>query len=193
MKYNNRILFLLFFCIIFSSNLYPQKKFAIKNNLPHSITLTPNIGIEIAFKHKMTFELSGGYNPFEYSDSKSWKHWIIWPETRYWLYETFSGHFFGLHGVFSEFDIGGIDMPIEKLSELKYRHIKGGINGLGISYGYAWIISNNLTFEFTVGAGYGRLNYGVYTTGKNRYKINDGKKHYIGPTKGAISFVYVLP
>lgn len=175
-----------------STHTQAQKTLAVKANIPHWATATPNLGIEVAFRHKMTFELSGGYNPFEFKDDKQWKHWIIWPEVRHWLNETFNGHSIGLHGVFAGFDVGGLDLPVKQLSGLKDKRVKGNINGVGLSYGYAWIIGNNLLLEVNAGAGYGRLNYDVFTKGSNGYKTNEGRKHYIGPTKGAISLVYLF-
>ncbi len=192
MRFFKRTFFIVIFYIFLSTYTQAQKTIGIKANIPHWATATPNLGVEVAFLHKMTFELSGGYNPFEFKDNKQWKHWIIWPEVRYWTRETFNGHSIGLHGVFTGFDVGGLDLPIEKLSTLKDRRYKGNINGIGLSYGHAWIIGNNLLLEVSAGAGYGRLNYDVFTKENNGYKINEGRKHYIGPTKGAISLVYLF-
>lgn len=185
--------FLIFiFCSVLSTQTQAQKMFAVKTNIPHWATASPNLGVEVAFRHQMTFELSGGYNPFEFGDDKQWKHWIIWPEARYWLNETFNGHSVGVHGVFAGFDVGGLELPFNLWPELKNKRVEGNINGIGISYGYAWIIGNSLLLEVNAGAGYGRLNYDVFTKGNNGYRTNDGQKHYIGPTKGAISLVYLF-
>lgn len=192
MRYLRRIFLTFIFCSLLSAHTQAQKTIAVKTNIPHWATATPNLGVEVAFRHKMTFELSGGYNPFEFENGKQWKHWIVWPEARYWLRETFNGHSIGLHGVFAGFDVGGLDLPVKQLSALKDRRVKGNINGAGLSYGYAWIIGNSLLLEVSAGAGYGRLEYDVLTKGNNGYKIDEGRKHYIGPTKGAISLVYLF-
>ncbi len=180
------------FCVLFLTNIDAQKLIGVKTNIPHWATASPNIGVEVAFNSKMTLELSGGYNPFEFADNQQWKHWVIWPEIRYWFWEPFYGHLIGVHGVFSKFDIGGLKLPIKKLDPLKDRRYQGDINGVGLSYGYAWIIGNTLLLEISAGVGYGRLNYDVFTKGREGYKINEGRKHYIGPTKGAISLVYLF-
>lgn len=189
-----RLFILLFIFIIgvLSTHAQAQKTIGIKANIPHWATATPNLGVEVAFGHQMSFELSGGYNPFQFSNGKQWKHWIIWPEARYWLSETFAGHFIGLHGVFAGFDVGGIDLPSEKFSALKYNRYKGNVNGIGLSYGYAWIIGNNLILEINAGLGYGHFKYDVFINGEDGYKIDESKKHYLGPTKGAISLVYLF-
>src|SRR5690554_188397 len=183
---------ILVFLVFFLPDNHAQKHIGIKTNILHWATASPNLGVEVAFRYKMTLELSGGFNPFTFNDNKQWKHWVIWPEIRYWPWEAFNGHSIGVHGVFAEFDVGGLDIPIKKLESLKDRRVDGNVNGIGLSYGYAWIIGNNLLLEANVGAGYGRLNYDVLTIGEDGYKINEGRKHYFGPTKGAISLVYLF-
>ncbi|SCD20202.1 hypothetical protein PSM36_1380 [Proteiniphilum saccharofermentans] len=192
MRYLKRTFFIFILCISLSAHTQAQKTIAVKTNIPYWATASPNLGVEVAFRHKMTFELSGGYNPFEFGNDKQWKHWIIWPEARYWLNETFNGHSIGLHGVFAGFDVGGLELPFNLVPELKNRRVEGNINGIGLSYGYAWIIGNSLLLEVSAGAGYGRLKYDVFTNGDNGYKTDYGQKHYIGPTKGAISLVYLF-
>lgn len=176
----------------FSIHAQGQKLLGLKGNIPHWATVTPNLGVEVAFRYRMTFELSGGYNPFTFKDGQQWKHWVIWPEIRYWPWEAFNGHSIGLHGVFAEFDVGGLDLPVERLDILRNRRYKGDFKGLGLSYGYAWIIGNSLLLEATAGAGYARLNYDGFSKGGSGQKLNEGRKHYIGPTKAALSLVYLF-
>lgn len=192
MRFFKNTLFIFIFCISLTGYSQAQKIIAVKTNIPYWTTASPNLGVEVFIRHKITFELSGGFNPFEFKDNKQWKHWVVWPELRYWTTETFNGHSIGVHGVFAGFDVGALGLPVKRLSSLKNRRIEGNINGVGLSYGYAWIIGNNLLLELSAGAGYGRLNYDVFTKGNDGYKINDGRKHYIGPTKGAISLVYIF-
>ena len=182
-------------CIFFffiTVNLYSQARFAVKTNLPFLLTTTPNIGVEYAFAHNYSFELSGGYNPFEFKNSAKIKHWILWSEMRYWVLEPFNSHFFGLHGLVGEFDIGGINLPLSGLDALKSRNYDGKAKGVGLSYGYQWIIGNNLELELSIGAGLARIDYDVKTLGENGMKMDEGKKYYFGPTKGALSLVYVF-
>jgi hypothetical protein len=192
MRFFKRAFLGFIFCCLLSTYTQAQKTFAIKTNIPYWATASPNLGVEVAFRHKMTFELSGGFNPFQFGDDKQWKHWIIWPEARYWLNERFNGHSIGLHGVFAGFDVGGLDLPFNLWPEFKNKRVEGNINGIGLSYGYAWIIGNSLLLEVSAGGGYGRLNYDTFTKGSKGYKTNEERKHYIGPTKAAISLVYLF-
>lgn len=174
------------------SGLQAQARLGVKTNLPHLLTTTPNLGVEYVFARKYSFELSGGYNPFEFKHDAQLKHWIIWPEVRYWILEPFNGHFFGLHGLIGEFDVGGIRLPVGGFEGLEARRYDGKARGAGISYGYQWIIGNNLVLELTAGLGAARIEYDGYTTGEDGMKISQGKKKYYGPTKGALSLGYVF-
>ncbi len=190
--FHKRDFFVLLFCILFPIHTQAQKNIAVKTNVPHWATVTPNLGVEVLFKHKMTFELSGGYNPFSFKDGKQWKHWIIWSEIRYWPREVFNGHLIGLHGVFAEFNVTGLELPFNNFEELKNQRYQGDLKGVGLSYGYSWIVGNNLVLEITGGFGYGRLEYDSFSRGKNGHKTGQGGRNYVGPTKGAISLVYLF-
>ena len=85
---------------------------AIKTNLLYDISTTINLGAEFRLAPKWTLDLSANYNPFTFSDSKKWKHWMAQPEVRYWLCESFNGHFFGLHLLGGQFNVGNVDFPL---------------------------------------------------------------------------------
>lgn len=181
--------------LLFLSGLFfsaHAQKAAFKTNVPYLFTATPNLGLEFALGNKVSLEFTGGYNPFTFGDNKQLKHWVVWPELRYWTCETFNGHFFGLHGVGGKFDMGGLDIPFWKLKNLKDSRYEGTAIGVGLSYGHQWILNDHWGIEFTVGAGYARFDYDVYALGKNGAKTGENKKNYFGPTKGALSIVYVF-
>ena len=165
---------------------------AIKTNLPYWFSATPNLGLEFTVGDKVSLEFSGGYNPFEFGDNKQLMHWVVWPELRYWTCETFNGHFFGLHGVGGEYNIGGWDLPVGRFEGLKTRRYQGNAIGAGLSYGYQWILSDHWGFELTFGGGFARFNYDVYSLGDNGQKLGENKKNYFGLTKGGLSIVYVF-
>jgi tetratricopeptide (TPR) repeat protein len=178
-----------------SSEIYAQRRIAMKTNIPYWTTLSPNVGIEIVLKPHLnyTFELSGGFNPFKFSDNKQLKHGMLWAEVRHWTRNPFDAHFFGLHYLGGRYNVGGVKPPFGMLEGAKNKRANGNVNGLGLSYGYSWIIGNNLAIETTMGLGYARFNYDVYSLGENGMKTGEGRKNYFGPTKGAISLVYIFP
>ena len=164
----------------------------LKTNLAHWATTTPNLGIEFAFSRKLTMEIGYGYNPFVFKDNKKVQHWIVQPELRYWTCESFNGHFFGIHGLIGEYNIGGVDVPIGKLKNLKDYRYQGYAYGGGISYGYQWVLSKRWNLEANLGAGYVYLDYDKYPCVKCGTSIGENTKNYFGVTKAAVSLIYLI-
>lgn len=127
---------------------------AEKVNLLYLATTSLNIGAELALSDKWTIDATFGYNPWKFGDGKI-KHWLIMPELRYWLCQSFEGHFFGLHGIYSKFNVGNLSF----ISSLKDYSYQGSMYGGGISYGYHFPLSGRWGLELTAGIGYLRLDY----------------------------------
>lgn len=166
----------------------------LKTNFAHWATMaTPNLGIEMALNRKYTIEVGAGYNPFTFNNNKKFKHWIVQPELRYWTCESFNGHFFGIHALGAEFNVGGLDVPLGRLKDIKDYRYEGYAFGGGISYGYQWPISKRLNLELSIGAGYARLLYDKFNCVKCGEKLeSDVKDNYFGITKGAVSLIYFI-
>lgn len=179
---------LLFFAFLlgYSPNVFAQHV-AVKTNLLYDATASMNLGLEVALNKRWTLDFSGNYNPWQYSDNKKMKHWLVQPELRYWTCEKFYGHFWGVHAHVAGFNMGGIKL----IGLEKYRY-QGMAYGGGISYGYHWIVNRRFSIEASIGAGYAFLDYGKYGCEKCAEKIKDSNRHYIGPTKIAVSLIYVI-
>lgn len=169
-----------------------SQEIVIKTNMPYWLTASPNLGVEIAVSSKLSIELTTGFNPFKFGEDKRIKHWVVWPELRYWTLEPFNGHFFGIHGVAGQFNISGWDLGIDKFHALKDHRYQGSATGAGLSYGYHWALNNTWALELTAGFGFARFNYDTYSLGDSEMKVGQGKKNYFGPTKGAFSLVYTI-
>ena len=187
------------FLLVFATSIHAQEqgtktylpKFAIKTNALYWATSTPNLGFEVALAKKLTLDVSGNYNPWKFSKDRQIKHWLVQPELRYWLCERFNGHFFGLHAGYTEYNISNVRIPFRPASSKDHRY-QGWGTGVGISYGYSWIIGRRWNLEATVGVGYVYTDYDKYdcvTCGTFR---GTNTKHYFGPTKIGISFVYII-
>lgn len=165
----------------------------LKTNIVHwAAGGTPNIGAAFILDQHYTVDIGGGYNWFAFSDSQKAKHWIVQPEVRYWLQKSLNGHFFGLHALVGEYNVGGIDIPIGRLKDWKENRYEGFGVGAGLSYGYQWPISHSLSLEFSVGLGYAYLEYDKYPCAKCGEKIKSDTNHYLGVTKTAISLIYII-
>lgn len=89
----------------------------MKTNLLYGgYALTPNLGVEVGLLPRWTLEMSGAYNPFNLhgseTDNRKLVHWVAMPEFRYWTCQRFNGHFFGIHGLYGQYNIGGHNLPL---------------------------------------------------------------------------------
>ena len=154
---------------------------AVKTNTLFWGATTPNLGIEVACSPKVTIDLWGAYNPWTFRNDKKMRFWLIQPEGRYWFCEKFEGHFVGLHLHGAQF-FGGF----------KEKRYDGYLAGGGISYGYDWILSPHWNLEAQIGVGYARLWYKESPRIPCIKCYENKHRNYWGPTKAAISFVYIF-
>ena len=160
---------------------------AVKTNLLYDATTTLNLGVEIGLGTKMTLDISGNYNPWRFHDYRL-KHGLIQPELRYWTCEKFNGHFFGLHGFYGKYNVGGLPFN----SNMRHNRYQGHLYGGGISYGYQWILNDHWNLELSLGIGYAHLQDKKYPCADCGDMIKKGNHNYFGPTKAAVSIIYVI-
>ena len=191
------------FLLVFGTSIHAQvqrnetylPKFAIKTNALYWATSTPNLGFEIGLAKKLTLDVSGNYNPWKFSDNKQFKHWLVQPELRYWTCDVFNGWFFGLHAHGGQMNIGGIDVPFvlqKGDGKMKEHRYEGYFWGGGLSAGYQWVVSNRFNIEASLGIGYVHTRYDKYKCTTCGKKEGKGDADYIGPTRAAISIIYML-
>lgn len=168
---------------------------ALKTNLLYDAITTPNIGMEIGTGKKTTFQVFYGLNPWKFGhgeDQKFVKHWVVNPEFRYWFCHRFNGSFVGIHAFGGQYNAYGIKPPFGWWDELeKYRH-EGWYVGGGVAYGYQWILSRHWNFEASIGLGAAYIYYNKYRCEECGPKIGEADKLYIGPTKLALSILYMF-
>lgn len=186
------------FLLLFALESHAQKDLedmggftmGVKTNALYWGTVTPNIGAELRLAKKWTLDVEAGLNPFDGkredgSYGKSIKHFRLHPEIRYWFCESFYKHFIGLHVPYLIYNISDIKL----LGTENERH-QGWGTGVGLSYGYAWLLSKHWGLEATIGAGYLYLNSEKYPCTNCGSKIETVKKHYFGITQAAINLIY---
>ncbi|MDY9917802.1 hypothetical protein PSM36_3411 [Proteiniphilum saccharofermentans] len=179
--------------MLFSFNGISAQKAAIKTNIMADATTTMSLAAEIGTAPKNTLELYMHWNPWELSDGKLIKHLYLQPEYRFWFCEKFSGSFLGVHLHGGLFNLAGIKLPFGMYPGLKTHRYEGEFIGGGVSYGYQWVLSKHWNLEATLGAGYAYINYDRYQCGDCGKRLDKDKdKHYFGPTKAALSIVYVF-
>ncbi|MDR1716000.1 MAG: DUF3575 domain-containing protein [Prevotella sp.] len=171
---------------------YSLPAVTVKTNLLYDLTTTINLGAEMYLSDYLTLDLSVSYNPWEFPDNRKFKHILVQPELRYWIYEPFNGHYLGGHLLYSNYNTGNLHLPLDILPGLKDYRYRGNAYGLGFSYGYQWILSNSWNLEATFGFGYMYMDYSRYECKTCGKKLEDGSKHYFGPTRAGISLIYII-
>ena len=127
----------------------------LKTNIPYwGAMATFNAGVEFRLARHWSLDIETGLNPFDGkkedgSYGKSLKHWRLHPELRYWFCETSYKHFIGLHVPYILYNVSDIKI----LGTENERH-QGWGAGVGVSYGYSWLLSKHWNLEATVGVGY---------------------------------------
>lgn len=164
----------------------------LKTNLAYWATATPNIGVETAIGKKWSLGVSGGAQWWQYSDVRKLKHWLVQPELHYWFCETFNGHFLGAHLLGGQFNVGGVNFPFGMFSSLKESRYQGWAAGGGVAYGYHLLLNRRWSMEFSVGVGYLYMDYKKYRCSNCGQAQKQDTKHYLGPTKLAVSLIYNL-
>lgn len=165
---------------------------ALKTNLLYWATATPNLGLEASIARKHTVQLFYGLNPWKPSNGKSLKHWVLQPEYRYWFCESFNGWFLGVHLMGGEFNAGNVELPFGLFDKLKDHRYEGWYAGGGITAGYQWPLSRHWNIETSLGVGYDYIQYDKFKCGVCGERFKSSHSNYFGPTKLAVSVLYVF-
>ncbi|MBP1614032.1 MAG: hypothetical protein H6Q13_1480 [Bacteroidetes bacterium] len=188
-----RIIMLFFLCGTCQFACLRSQTLAVKTNVLSDAVGSPNLALEVALGGRLSLDVSGHYNPFSSEQSmRRRKHWLVQPELRLWRCQPFSGHFIGLHVLAGEYNIADADLPASLYKGTKKWRYEGFVMGAGISYGYHFILSPHWGIEAVLGAGFVRASYDRYRCAHCGEKLGSGYKNYLGPTKAAISMVYIL-
>lgn len=178
--------------LLFVSGAFAQR-LAVKSNLFADALASPNIGAEFLVAPRWTLDFAAHYQPFAPDADRRWKHWLLQPEVRRWLCTPFAGHFLGAHALGGRFNIGGVHLPFGILKGAREARYEGWLLGAGVSYGYHWVLSPHWGVEAVLGVGAAFLRSDRYRCGHCGSKQRDAKNRgYYGPTKAAISVVYMI-
>jgi hypothetical protein len=161
--------------------------FAISSNILYDATTSMNLGMEFKVANRFTLKLPVTYNPWTFNDNKKFKFILAQPELRWWLCEPFTGHFFGLHGHYALFNVGGVGL--KKMQPYRY---EGYLYGAGISWGYQFYLAPRWNLELNLGAGYVHADYDKYNCEKCGDWLEHNTKDFFAPTQAGISLIYIL-
>lgn len=193
---------------------------ALKTNLLGWASTTPNLGLEFGVGRKSTLQVFGDVNLWEFGEDKHFRVWTVMPEYRFWFCEKFGGSFIGIHALGGQYNAKNVNFPLRSLIIMsdvtptpdaegvadpssaekgwpdltsaanKGRHAEGWYAGGGITYGYQWILSKHWNLEASLGVGYVYSRMDFY--GRCNRSIDKRELHYVGPTKAALSLMYIF-
>lgn len=188
----NKKCFSLLFWVFTLFSAYSQQ-IAIKNNLVYDATGTLNIGGEYAINKTFSVSLSANYNDWVLQKPYAWKHYLVQPEFRYWLRETFNEHYVGAHLMYVGFNVERMSLPFFGFAR-RNLYQDGTAWGGGVSYGYHLYLTPRLNLEFSLGVGFLQLKY--YKFDYKETQVKDETHHlmrnYVGPTQINVSVVYII-
>ena len=187
-----------------------QNKVALKTNLLHDATLSPNLALEWGFARNWSVEVSGSYHPEQFNvfGNMQLNHWLVQPGVRYWFCERFNGAFISVNGLFGQVQIGGFPLDMRKFSPKygvdlnSYLLVGDKTWGAGLSAGYDLVLGRHWNIEFELGLGYVDAigpDYEMTKGTDGKYFLAEGTKpyytghhDYIGPTRLSIAIVYLF-
>lgn len=147
----------LFLLLLLTGFSVKSQNVAIKSNLLYDAIAVANLGVEVPLAPRWTVDLSANLNAWTINEHK-WKHWLLQPEARYWLCDRFQGHFFGVHAIAGQYNVGNLHNNIKFLgtdfSDLTHNRYQGWMFGAGLAYGYSWILAKHWNIEAEIGLGW---------------------------------------
>ena len=178
-----------------SQQTWQTKQVGLKTNMLYWATTTPNLGIETQVGKKHTAQVFFGLNPWKQSggDRSRFRHWLVMPEYRYWFNQSFEGWFVGAHALGGQYNVGGVKFPFGLLKGTRNHRYEGWYAGGGITAGKQWNLSKHWNLEASLGLGYVHTRYDKYECGVCGEKLKSAHKNYVGPTKVALSLIYLIP
>lgn len=116
--------------------------YAVRFNTLALATGTISGGMDIAVSKKTSLDLSVYWNPLRFPSFRT-TFLVGQAGVRFWLFEPNAGPSLGVHVTGGRYDIGG-----------RRLHYKGYLIGLGVSYGYSWLLSKRWSLTAEIGFSY---------------------------------------
>lgn len=171
------------------------RQFAVKTNILYDATLTVNLGVEMKLSPRWSVDLSGNYNAWTLRGNR-WKHWLVQPEARYWLCDATAGHFLAAHALGGQFNVGNLSFTRDifglNFGNLKNYRYQGWMGGVGLGYGYSWLLGRHWNIEAEIGVGWIYTHYDVYRCAGCGRRAGRNHRNFVTPTKAALNLVYVF-
>ena len=144
------------------------QRIAVTTNVVEDAILTPNVGVDIVLSDRQSITFDTSFAPYQLSKGFSNKCMTFRAGYKYWLNQAFYAHYVGVDAVASSSDVvvGQFNSRDEYV-------------GLGVAYGYSFILGKKLSIVPSIGVG---LAYGNSYQGHNH--MESGKPVYAVATPG---------
>lgn len=163
----------------------PYHLLALKTNLLYDAVLMPSLEVEYLINKRWTVNLEGEIAWWSQKGKhKYYQIATISPEARYWFKtrKPWHGHYAGLF-------VGGSWYDLENGE----RGYKGEFFMTGLSYGYMFPVSRNLSFDAGIGLGFLHTSYEEYLPIDGHYIYQrTSRTDYFGPVKLKFALVWRL-
>lgn len=169
--------------LLLSSPRAAAQYYGVGSNIALLATGTINLSFEAAVAPRWSVNIPVYWNPVK-TDKLQMRLFGLQPGVRYWFFEEYAGHFIGSHAAAAWYDLGNA----------RFQR-KGWLAGVGISYGYAWLLSRrwNFTLEAGVGLYYMRDDKrSHYTPPFDKEYIYSSRRLAFGPSRCEIGFSYLF-
>lgn len=154
----------------------------LRANLLRWISLTPDLGLELRYKHNYAFVVNGSWTTWSWSN-KERRHALreIAPELRYYIGKMCHGY------VGTVYKAGAFNYKYSKFGK------QGNILGGGITGGYTLSLSNSLNLDFSLGLGYLHAHYDLYNV-IDGVRARQGKeeKDWWGPISAGVILTWKM-
>ena len=158
-----KLILIVIIMIAFRGTLSAQR-IAITSNLLEDVVLTPNIGVDIVVEDRQSLTFDASISPYKVTTEFYNKRMTFRAGYKFWFNQAFYAHYVGVDAVLSSSDVA-----LEKVAS------RDEYFGLGIGYGYSFILNKRLNLVPNVGVG---MAYG---------KTYEGTDHMIKPGEGVQS------
>lgn len=184
MSFKIRLVVAAIFMIVAGTSAKAQR-IAITTNLLEDAFLTPNIGIDVIVADRQSLTFDTSIAPFKATEFLHNKCMTLRAGYKYWFEQALYGHYIGVDAVATS-----SDLRIGRYSS-RDQYI-----GLGIGYGYSFIIGKRFNIIPSVGVGvaYGKNYEGYDMMDESGIGVEAVAVPAIKPilTRFAVTFQYVL-
>ncbi|MFR9650206.1 MAG: DUF3575 domain-containing protein [Rikenellaceae bacterium] len=176
--YKVTIATLLLLLFVVNTPIYSQRV-AVSTNLVEWATISPNIEVEVTLKEHISLSMQASCNPFnKITNNLKFKHITLSTEARYWFEQPLYAHYLGVNFIASDYNI----------STNKYATM-GRLAGVGVGYGYSFILGNRLNLTPNIGVGYGYISSYEYDDLGSKVNKTNGFKPIITQFGVRISYI----